>query len=132
MEKKNYAERSFKYRELNMQAILKQIHAADADIVLTKYQPEDPDFFDLDLCLLIGVSDKEGADIFYLTICTPKWFDEQNFKAPVRGYLLVDCFNLDQIKTKIQHCIEQASGNSWHEIANQINQFAIWEFDNYQ
>lgn len=114
---------------------LKEIYSREIFTELDKYYPEDEDFFELELTLVVGVKGQDGGDIFYLNVCSPRWMSllyKNQEKLPRQGYLVIEKYDIFNIKKAINEKLATISGSNWLEIAKKINLFAIWEFDNYK
>ena len=101
---------------------------------LKKYSPKQKNNFSFLLQVIIGVEGMEGEESFDFEICTPHWLLENYEKNKIifgRGYIIVFEYNLENIIEKINKVIDKCKGGSWDEIANKINLFGRWEFDNY-
>jgi len=115
-----------------MKAKLKTYFCSDIEN-LEAFQPEDPASFCLVLQLGIGPIDGPGYDNFQLTVCTPKWLEQQHtYNGYSRHLWLTPNYDFPTIIAGIQEYISQIGGESWAEIATQLAQFAYWEFEGYQ
>lgn len=116
-----------------MKAEIKEFFCSDIEQTLEFYKPEKPDNFGILLELDVGIVGKEGADIFQVMLCTPKWLIE-NMKQEeiVLGlhYIIVFEYNYEKLYKKLIElfCIE---GKDWDEIANKLSYIGLWEFQDY-
>ena len=118
-----------------MKAIVKSLWLDSATISLEEYSPEDPRCFGLWIEFRAGPEGKAGADDFRLFVCTPIWLkNECNRKGETenRHVLVVEEYDPDVIKNKIDRRVENSKGENWPDIARKISRFAAWEFENYQ
>ncbi len=117
-----------------MRSEIKDISSSDVDQLLEHYKPEEEDNFGFILIIDIGIVGEEGADMFQLMLCTPKWLIE-NMKDDefVFGYsyMIVFEYDYEKIYKKLEEtfCIE---GENWDEIGNKLNLYASWEFFDYK
>lgn len=113
---------------------IKSVFAIDEDTDLDKYQPIESDNFGIVLDLEVGIEGEIGADIFYITVCTPKWLEE-NYKKEdlVLGlhFIIVFEYNFERLNNELQRlfCIE---GEDWDEISKKLSYFGAWEFQDYK
>lgn len=114
---------------------LKEIYSRDIFVDMYEYVPEDEDFFEIELTLIIGVKGQDGGDIFYINVCSPKWIsklrENQDYLSK-KGYIIIDKYDFSHIKRIIDNKLSDISGYSWTDIVHKINFFAIWEFDDYR
>ena len=104
------------------------------DIDLATFQPEEPDNFLFLLEYIIGISGKDGGDIFQIIVWTPKWLLKNYGKEDTlycSHRLIVFEYDIDRILKKIENRIVSCQGNNWQEVALQLSKFAHWEFDDY-
>lgn len=117
-----------------MNAELKGFHSPDV-YDLENYYPEIEDNFCFYLEISVGVKNEKGSEQFGITVCTPKWLLENKKKDEIifgKDYLLVFEYSYSKIYGKIKSYIDKLEGNSWEELALELNKVAYWEFENYQ
>jgi hypothetical protein len=105
---------------------------ASSQVDLEKYWPDQEDSFCLTLELSIGPDGQEGQDLFYATICTPKWLQAQADSQKVllgQRYVVVYEFNLDRIKEGIRAYCSKCIGSDWREVARKVSRMAVWEYE---
>jgi hypothetical protein len=94
--------------------------------------PEDGDFSCL-LTLLIGRDDSEGADEFYVRVCTPAWLT-QHLRETKEGlldgqhHLFVTRADIALVTGYIKKRLAALQGDDWQLLARQIDTFARWEY----
>jgi hypothetical protein len=116
-----------------MKSEIKDFFGSGMDEPLELYQPKITDNFGILIDLEIGIVGKEGADLFYVMLCTPKWLIE-NMKQEeiVLGlhYLIVFEYNYEKLYKKLVElfCIE---GSNWDEITNKLSYIGHYEFQDY-
>ena len=82
-------------------AVMKSIESTDAaDLDPAHYSVPDAEDFRCTFGLTVGPDDGEGGEVFYLTVCTPKWLERECEKAGFvsgRHHLIVSNYDLDRI-----------------------------------
>lgn len=117
-----------------MKSEIKNFFGSEIDEPLEVFQPEITDNFGFLIDLEIGIDGKEGADLFYVMLCTPKWLVENMKKEEILvglHYLIVIEYNYENLYKKLNElfCI---NGNDWDEIANKLGYIGQWEFRDYK
>ena len=116
-----------------IRAIIKSIEITEvADLDPVKFTPEDPEYFGCTVGLTIGPSDSDGGELFYLTVCSPRWIAKACEKDGFlwgRHHLIVPEYNLKAITEIITKFVERCQGDSWKEVAAKLNRIASWEFE---
>lgn len=96
--------------------------------------PDNYEDFQCTFGLSIGPSDMDGAELFYLTVCTPKRLakiaDRDGFVWG-RHHLIVPHYDLKAITQAITKFVEGCSGEAWADVALKVSRFAGWEFEDY-
>ncbi len=96
--------------------------------------PDDFRDFGCTLGLKIGPSNAEGDEVFYISVCSPKWLmrqcEEDGFVWG-RHHLIVQEYTLRSITAVVTRFVENCSGESWPEAAAKLSRFAAWEFEDY-
>lgn len=117
-----------------MKSEIKDFFGSEINISLELYQPDIPDNFGFLIDLEIGIVGQEGADLFYVMLCTPQWLIE-NMKQEeiVLGlhYMIVFEYNFEKIHKKLIElfCIE---GKDWNEITNKLSYIGHYEYQDYK
>ncbi len=102
---------------------------------LEKYVPDDPDLFDIAISLDIGIENEEGADIFQVSILTPKWLLMNCAKNEIfipRHSLIVQQYDYSNIVQKLNKICIKCQGNSWEECSLKLSRYFQWEFEDYK
>ena len=108
--------------------------------------PDDTEYFSVDVDLSIGARGSAAADNFFLTVCTPRWFEENLMTLrpdePThettrrnlfgRHFLFVHRFDEAEIEGEILQIIDKIEGENWNEIALKLSRHFSWEFEDYQ
>jgi hypothetical protein len=117
-----------------MKSEIKDFFGSEINESLELYQPNIPDNFGFLIDLEIGIVGQEGADLFYVMLCTPQWLIE-NMKQEeiVLGlhYMIVFEYNFEKIHKKLIElfCIE---GKDWDEITNKLSYIGHYEYQDYK
>ncbi len=117
-----------------MKAEIKYFHSPDV-YELEKYVPIENDNFGFLLELEIGIVGKDGADLFNIMLCTPKWLINNNKNDEIifgRHHLIVFEYNYQKIYKTLNDYISNIDCENWEEIANIISRIAHWEFEDYK
>jgi hypothetical protein len=110
---------------------LKSIASTTFDLL--NYVPVNEDFC-LSLDLLIGPADEDGMELFCLSVCSPRFverFVEQERIAILRGYMVVDGFQLEAIRARIVKLLSGISGETWSDVAAKLSRYFRWEYEEY-
>ncbi|WP_298297530.1 Imm8 family immunity protein [uncultured Litoreibacter sp.] len=124
-----------------VQAVLNKISLDD-------YRGPDHWFDDpRDFCVIVDlqIADKEmdGGDLFSLTVCSLKWFDNNVIHPPVqhashdhrtcsvfgRHHLFVDQFDEAEIEKTVRELICSIRGDDWSDVAQKLSRYFRWEFE---
>ena len=116
--------------------IIKSIEITEVpDLNPTAYTPDNYDDSACTFGLTIGPNEGEGGELFYLTVCTPKWLVkgcEKDGFVWGRHHLIVAEYNLKVITAIITRFIERCTGESWQEVALKLSRITNWEFEDYR
>jgi hypothetical protein len=106
------------------------MHFTDLDDGL----PADLESFGELVQLEIGDERSDAADTFSAMVCSPSWLSREcNRRGPVWGrhFLIGDRFDRSAIRAAIEDFCAACSGNSWGDVADQLQRLADWEFALY-
>ncbi len=84
---------------------------------------------------MIGPEGSEASESFDLIICNDKWIVQEcaaNGFVFERFLFIMNDFNLDMFKKKIEDICKSSSGNSWEEISSKLSRIAKYEFEDYR
>jgi len=101
----------------------------------TSYIPDNFEDFGCVFGVTVGPANSEGGELFYCTVCTPKWLAracEKDGFVWGRHHLVVPEYNLKAITRTITKFVENCSGDSWAEVAGRVGRIALWEFEDYR
>ena len=117
-----------------MKSEIKRIDSPDISCPIEQFIPVKEDDFGLLLELSIGIENEDGADIFDIMLCTPKWI-MSNFgtNSIIVGlhYLIVFNFNYLEIYNKLRDLFS-VTGDNWEEICQKLCYYGHWEFQDYK
>lgn len=122
-------------RDIKMKAQLKQILETQNFGDLKDYQPDNPNYFSVGISMLIGELGQDWAEIFYAQICSFDWFYDlkgQQKTFHTRDMIVVEHYDYQSIKNHLNRIISMYDEENWQSLANQLNKYFIWEFDDYQ
>ena len=98
---------------------------------LDKWQPDDPDLFEVDLEFYAGPEGEDGSDAFRLSVCSPAWLlraNEQRAIFSPAHTLLMRRYDGAALLRFLHDRCSSASGETWTAIAMQIGRVGSWEF----
>jgi hypothetical protein len=114
-----------------MQAVVKGV---SSDLVDPRcFLPDGPDLFSLSLVIRLGTHDSPVEDNFDLQVCTPRWL-EKTVRWPRSGrhMLIVRQYDFSSIEHWINDCVSKCEGETWSEVANKLERYFGWEFEDYR
>ena len=118
-----------------LRAKIKSIEITEVpDLNPESYLPDDCEDFQCTFGLSIGPSDAESAELFYLTVCTPKRLAktcERDGLVWGRHHLIVPHYDLKTITQTLVKFVEGCSGDSWPDVALKVSRLASWEFEDF-
>jgi len=117
-----------------MRAALRYLHSPDIPD-LASFQPTEVDNFGFLLQILVGPQEGVGEESFDVMVCTPRWLIENHSPEDIlacRHMLIMFQYDYRRLERFIQARIATVSGESWHDIANQLAKLAHWEFEDYR
>lgn len=116
-----------------VRACLKRLHSPDV-YDLDSYRPTDESRFALQLQAFFGPEGSEGEESFDLVVCTPGWLAqkvEQERVISGRHYLIVNEYNIEEIRTFLVRYATRCPGRTWNEVAEKLARIGLWEFEDY-
>ena len=106
------------------------------DLPDAKSLPEDPEDCCVGMQTDIGPVGEKGADTFEFEVCTPRGlarrFDAEGRPFWSRGTLLVPSFSWEAVEAAVDQRVRAVEAQDWRELAEKLNRFMIWEFEDYQ
>ena len=94
--------------------------------------PSDPAHCRVALQALIGPDDGPGEESFAFEVVTRSYVDAQSRTQWGRGFLILDSFDWNVVHRYLDERLSKAGGDSWDDVATQLNTEMRWEFDNYR
>ena len=119
-----------------MRAKIKSVEITESpNLSPEHYVPQDIENFECTFGLTIGPFDCDGGELFYLTVCSPRWLVgacERDGFLFGRHHLIVQEYNLRTIMEIVTKWVDNCSGESWKYVASKLSRFASWEYEDYQ
>lgn len=114
-----------------MKPILKHIESTDVESLEDFSNERGPYCFSL--TLHIGVENSLGNDLFNTQIMNLSWMEENLNDGifTVERSIIMNDFNYDLLLSYINERLQLISAKNWKEVALKVNEFAKWEFYNY-
>jgi hypothetical protein len=106
------------------------------DLPDAKALPEDPESCCVSMQADIGPVGEDSADTFSFEVCTPSGLasrlDGEARPFWGRGTLVVGAFSWEAVDAALNQYVRSVSGDDWAEVAEKLNRFMCWEFEDYQ
>ena len=120
-----------------MKAVFRNIESTSASVPdLESFVPDDPECFGVHTIATFGSDDGPGADIFYITVCTPLWLEDlvrsQGGILAGRNLLIVVRYDYQRVERFLRDYASKCEGDSWREVAEKLGRLGEWEFEDYQ
>lgn len=118
-----------------MKAEIQEVLETENYGYLQDYYPENPEYFCICISMTIGVFGQEGADYFYTKICSFDYLKQlkgrqKNFHK--RDLIIVEKYDYQNIMEHLNRIVTMYDEPDWHTLANQLNKYFWWEFDDYR
>ena len=84
--------------------------------------------------LEIGDERTAASDTFSAMVCSPSWLsDECRRRGPIWGchFLIGSRFDQKAVQAAVEEFCAGCAGDSWDDVANQLQRLADWEFASY-
>jgi hypothetical protein len=117
-----------------MQAELKRLHSPDIEN-LKAYTPQEKENFSFLLQLMVGPRGDAGAESFDVVVCTPDWLKQRHGMSDIvigRHFLIVFQYDYERLFHFLQECCARCTGDTWQEIAENLDRVGRWEFEDYE
>jgi hypothetical protein len=114
--------------------VLKRLHSPDVP-ELESYSPADPGCFSFLLQAMYGPDGSEGEESFDILVCTPRWLSAEIARRGIidgRHHLIVNSFDLRQIRSLLEKRARACTSGTWHEAALKLSRLGHWEFEDYE
>nr|WP_235442561.1 Imm8 family immunity protein [Bacillus sp. FJAT-27238] len=85
------------------------------------------------LLLPLGAKDEEGVEYFYFRIISSKRLLsmlKEDSIIDCRATFIVNEFTIELIEREINKILEDCVRSTWEEVAQAINRYLCWEYDN--
>lgn len=125
-----------------MKARLKRLHSSDVfdlkhetPLDIGQETPIDVENFYISVQAMIGSDDSDGEDTFGFVACTPKWVQENLDRESylfLSHALIIERYSYDAIWNSISALCDSIEADDWTSVAEQLNRYGQWEFDNYK
>src|SRR4051812_27613286 len=84
----------------------------------------------------LGPESGEGAELFYLTVCTLGWI-AAHVSMPkgfafLRHHLAVERWDESLVERAVRDLCLRNEGDDWNEVAVKLSRYASWEFEDYR
>ena len=115
---------------MSLQLHLQDIISSEVDVPLEDWQPEDPFNVSIQLDLEIGEAGRDGVNLFYLPLATPRALQHKDHYVLLpQRCLVVDYFDFPRIKGHIQQILERCPGDSWEDCCHLLQRYFQWEYE---
>ncbi|WP_147279719.1 Imm8 family immunity protein [Moraxella lacunata] len=118
-----------------MKAEIKEILETENFGYLKDYYPENPNDFCINISMEIGIFGQEGTDYFYTSICSFDYLNQlkgQQKTFHQRELIIMEKYDYQAIMAHLNRIVTMYDENDWHTLANQLNKYFLWEFDDYR
>jgi hypothetical protein len=106
------------------------------DLPDAKSLPGDPSDCCVSMQADIGPVGEDSADTFSFEVCTPSGLasrlDGEGRPYWGRGTLIVHAFSWEAVDAALNQFVRSVSGEDWAAVAEKLNRFMYWEFEDYQ
>jgi hypothetical protein len=99
------------------------------------FRPADPTNFSIPVTASVGPANSEGAELFQLTIRSPGYVEPETAGkgfAFERGTLILDSWDPGLAERAISDMCRRTEGYFWHEVAQKLTRYLVWEFEDYR
>ena len=87
------------------------------------------------LTLHIGTSDRQGADLFSVTVCTPTGLNDakqDGFAPGPEPPIVLSEYSWPEVVEAVQDRIQDCQGSDWGNIQTKLRKRFRWEYENYR
>jgi hypothetical protein len=111
---------------------LKRLHSPDV-VDLNKPTLEKGEPYCVLLQAMFGPEGVDGEESFDFLVCNDLWISQQSARGAFFGrhYLIVACFNIDEIRALLKKIASKCTGTDWSEVAQKLGRYGKWEFEDY-
>jgi hypothetical protein len=115
---------------------VKRFWCEDGDLVDAQSLPPDPEDCRILMYADIGPADADGGDTFTFEVCTPRGLatrlDRDGRPFWARATLVVQTFSWEAVEAALYQYVHSVEGDTWAEVAERLNRFMAWEFEDYR
>jgi hypothetical protein len=83
---------------------------------------------------MIGPVDGKGEDSFDVLVCSPQWIARELQTGEYlwgRSTLLIAEYSYETLERAILMLCHRVEGHSWSAVAEKLNRWSSWEFEDY-
>jgi hypothetical protein len=119
-----------------IRAVIKGLQSPDIQDLDSWTPPPDGGFSFL-LEIMAGLRDEPGEERFQIVVCDLEWLraqlPERRWVA-VGRHLVLQGYDYSLLRSAAEELVATAAAEAktWNEFALRLNEYAEWEFDNYQ
>lgn len=101
---------------------------------LNSINPNEKDFFCIDIVFTVGTPEKDNSNYFIISICSPRWIEKfcKSKEIWANNMLVVPKWDPESIKCTIQQKVESMRAETWDKLATKISRIARWEFEDFE
>jgi hypothetical protein len=84
--------------------------------------------------LSVGPDAQDGEETFGITICSPRWIEQQVQNGPriLRHHIVVAQYSWAAVRQFIVSYLSAIEGDTWGDVAGHVARLAQWEFEDYR
>ena len=123
-----------KGKTMKSSLILKSIDPAFSVKDLAAWCPTWPEEVFIYVALEIGLSDKDGINLFYVTIATPEGLkmNKGNKNSLPKKLFIIDQYNYNELLGKLNQCIASCNRDTWEDSCTALCKYFEWEYGDYK
>ena len=95
----------------------------------TQYEAADPYDDFAWFTLTIGVDGQDGGSNFQIVVATPKAVSRVRARQRSFSGIVIDRFDPEAVECAIREHVSSVSGQSWHQIIDQLRETMLWEYE---
>ena len=121
---------------MTVRARLDALHSPDL-LDLKRGAPGDPEDFGILVQAMIGpaASETPSGESFDFLVCTPRWLERNVAPGEYRfgrSLLILARYDYRVLHRAITKLCHRTEGDDWPAVAERLNRFAHWEFEDYR
>ena len=109
-------------------------HSADIDEIWN-WDPSPSQEIFVNVEFVIGAGESEAGDTFQAMIVNTSALQKRATGKTIldlRGYLLVQEFNWNNILTYVEKIATDCKGETWEEVAHKLSKRLLWEYEDHE